>query len=75
MESPDFNPIAMVRKEAQQAYFKDKNIETVLGDLGVIASFLRAFDKVIFAAGSGGTNVIGVDQEGAKLIDASKKQI
>jgi hypothetical protein len=23
MESPDFNPIAMV-KEAQQAYFKDK---------------------------------------------------
>jgi hypothetical protein len=30
----DFNPIAMVRKEAQQAYFKDKNIETVLGDLG-----------------------------------------
>jgi hypothetical protein len=29
MESPDFNPIAMVRKEAQQAYFKDKNIETV----------------------------------------------
>jgi hypothetical protein len=24
MESPDFNPIAMVRKEAQQAYFKDK---------------------------------------------------
>jgi hypothetical protein len=36
MESPDFNPIAMVRKEAQQAYFKDKNIETVLGDLGVM---------------------------------------
>jgi hypothetical protein len=28
MESPDFNPIAMVRR--QQAYFKDKNIETVL---------------------------------------------
>jgi hypothetical protein len=34
MESSDFNPIAMVRKEAQRAYFKDKNIETVLGDLG-----------------------------------------
>jgi hypothetical protein len=33
MESSDFNPIAMVRKEAQQAYFI-KNIETVLGDLG-----------------------------------------
>jgi hypothetical protein len=24
MESSDFNPIAMVRKEAQRAYFKDK---------------------------------------------------
>lgn len=30
-------------------------------------------DKVIFAAGSGGKNVIGVDQEGAKkLTDAAK---
>jgi hypothetical protein len=28
--------------------------------------FYGLFDKVIFAAGSGGTNVIGVDQEGAK---------
>jgi hypothetical protein len=43
MESPDFNPIAMVRKEAQQAYFKDKNIETVLGDLeGDVSPSLRA---------------------------------
>jgi hypothetical protein len=43
MESPDFNPIAMVRKEAQQAYFKDKNIETVLGDLRVMFRLLRVF--------------------------------
>jgi hypothetical protein len=42
MESPDFNPIAMVRKEAT-AYFKDKNIETVLGDLeGDVSFLLRA---------------------------------
>ncbi|WP_016988781.1 SDR family oxidoreductase [Flavobacterium sp. ACAM 123] len=76
MESVDFNPIAMVRKEEQRAYFKDKNIETVLGDLegDVSPLFTGSIDKVIFAAGSGGTNVIGVDQEGAKkLIDASKK--
>jgi hypothetical protein len=32
MESPDFNPIAMVKRSAT-GYFKDKNIETVLGDL------------------------------------------
>ncbi|SHM64367.1 NAD(P)H-binding [Flavobacterium xanthum] len=75
-ESNNFRPIAMVRKEKQQAYFKAQNIETVLGDLeGDLSSvFNRPIDKVVFAAGSAGKNVLGVDQEGAKkLIDASKK--
>lgn len=75
-ESNNFHPIAMVRKEEQQAYFKAQNIETVLGDLeGDFSSvFNRPIDKVVFAAGSAGKNVLGVDQEGAKkLIDASKK--
>jgi hypothetical protein len=47
---------------------------TLEGDVSPL--FLRIlFDKVIFAAGSGGTNVIGVDQEGAKkLIDALKSK-
>ncbi len=71
-----YNPIAMVRKKEQQAYFKDQNIQTVLGDLeaDVTPVFTNPIDRVIFAAGSAGKNVIGVDQEGAKkLIDASKK--
>jgi uncharacterized protein YbjT (DUF2867 family) len=71
-----YNPIAMVRKEEQQAYFKDQNIQTVLGDLeaDVTPVFTNPIDRVIFAAGSAGKNVLGVDQEGAKkLIDASKK--
>lgn len=75
-QSQDFNPIALVRKEEQQAYFKDQNIETILGDLEKDIShvFTNGIDKVIFAAGSGGKNVKGVDQEGAKkLIDAAKK--
>lgn len=75
-ESNNFHPIAMVRKEEQQAYFKAQSIETVLGDLeGDLSSvFNRPIDKVVFAAGSAGKNVLGVDQEGAKkLIDASKK--
>lgn len=75
-ESNNFHPIAMVRKEEQQAYFKAQNIESVLGDLeGDLSSvFNRPIDKVVFAAGSAGKNVLGVDQEGAKkLIDASKK--
>lgn len=74
--SENFNPIAMVRKEEQQAYFKDQNIKTVLGDLtnDVDSVFDSSIDRVIFAAGSGGKDVIGVDQDGAKkMIDASKK--
>lgn len=75
-KSENFNPIAMVRKEEQQAYFKDQNIKTVLGDLtsDVYSVFDSSIDRVIFAAGSGGKDVIGVDQDGAKkMIDASKK--
>ncbi|WP_034890353.1 SDR family oxidoreductase [Gillisia sp. Hel_I_29] len=75
-ESQYFNPIAMVRKEDELPYFKAKNIDTVLGDLEEDVShvFKNNIDKVLFAAGSGGKNVVGVDQEGAKrLIDASKK--
>lgn len=75
-ETNNFHPIAMVRKEEQLAYFKAQSIETVLGDLeGDLSSvFNRQIDKVVFAAGSAGKNVLGVDQEGAKkLIDASKK--
>ncbi|WP_028282259.1 SDR family oxidoreductase [Olleya marilimosa] len=75
-ESQYFNPIAMVRKEEQIAYFKAKNIETVLADLeqDVSVAFNKTIDKVVFAAGSGGKKVVQVDQEGAKrLIDASNK--
>jgi uncharacterized protein YbjT (DUF2867 family) len=74
-QSADFNPIAMVRKHEQEAYFKSQHIQTVLADLeGDITSvFEHSIDKVVFAAGSGGTAVIEVDQEGAKkLIDAAK---
>ena len=75
-ESQYFNPIAMVRKEDQQAYFKAKQIDTVLGDLEKDIShvFKGNVDKVLFAAGSGGKKVVEVDQEGAKrLVDASNK--
>ncbi len=75
-ESQYFNPIAMVRKEEQIPFFKAKNIETVLADLeqDITPAFKKPIDKVIFAAGSGGKNVIAVDQEGAKkMIDASKE--
>ena len=77
-ESQYFNPIAMVRKEEQQAYFEAKKVETVLGDLeqdvSEVFNTSSKIDKVLFAAGSGGKKVVEVDQEGAKrLIDASNK--
>jgi len=74
-KSQNYNPIAMVRKEDQQAYFKNQNIQTVLGDLenDISSIFTNKIHRVLFAAGSAGKSVIGVDQEGAKkLIDASK---
>ncbi|MEL4307192.1 SDR family oxidoreductase [Joostella sp. CR20] len=73
-ESQYFTPIAMVRKEEQQKQFTDKNIKTILGDLEEdLSHTVKGVDKVIFAAGSGGKNVVEVDQEGAKrLIDVSK---
>ncbi|WP_299095194.1 SDR family oxidoreductase [uncultured Winogradskyella sp.] len=69
-----FNPIAMVRKESQLEQFKNENIDTVLGDLTKdLTHVVKNVDKVVFAAGSGGKNVVEVDQEGAKrLIDVSK---
>jgi len=70
-----FNPIAMVRKEEQQKQFKADGVKTVLADLtGDLTDAVKGVDKVVFAAGSGGKNVIEVDQEGAKrLMDASKE--
>nr|MBJ7894305.1 NAD(P)H-binding protein [Serratia sp. PAMC26656] len=67
-------PVAMVRSKDQMKQFQKDGIETVLGDLEKdVSHAVKDIDKVIFAAGSGGKNVIGVDQDGAKrLIDASK---
>mgnify|MGYP003637969208 CR=1 FL=1 len=72
-ESPYIEPIAMIRKEDQKSIFEDQNVQWIMGDLAQDPSHIcENMDKVIFAAGSGGTNVVEVDQEGAKrLIDAS----
>ncbi|EPR73389.1 Conserved protein YhfK [Winogradskyella psychrotolerans RS-3] len=69
-----FNPIAMVRKEEQQKQFKDDGVETVLADLTEdLTHAVKGIDKVVFAAGSGGKNVVEVDQEGAKRLMAVSK--
>ncbi|TDD96893.1 SDR family oxidoreductase [Flavobacterium cellulosilyticum] len=72
--SETYQPIAMVRKQEQKDRFEKQGVSTVLADLEVdLSHAVKNADKVIFAAGSKGKNIIGVDQEGAKsLIDAAK---
>lgn len=69
-----YQPIAMVRKEEQKSHFEKENVKTILADLEEdLSEAVKNADKVIFAAGSKGKNLIGVDQEGAKrLMDAAK---
>ncbi|WP_412560497.1 SDR family oxidoreductase [Winogradskyella sp. MIT101101] len=69
-----FNPIAMVRKEDQQEQFKNDGVDIVLADLTEnLTHAVNNVDKVVFAAGSGGKNVVEVDQEGAKRLMAVSK--
>jgi len=74
--SDQYTPVAMVRKKEQVETFKKQGIETVLADLSQdVEGSTKGIHKVIFAAGSGGKDVVNVDQEGAKrLIEASKKE-
>ncbi|WP_271401019.1 SDR family oxidoreductase [Salinicoccus roseus] len=72
-------PVAMVRKEEQVEQFKEKGIDTVIGDLQ--KDFSHAFegvDSVVFAAGSGGDTgadmTVLIDQEGAiESVDNANK--
>ncbi|MFS4415121.1 SDR family oxidoreductase [Maribacter sp. 2307ULW6-5] len=75
MASQNFEPVAMVRKEAQIQSFADQGVQTRMGDLETdIPNIAQDMDKVVFAAGSGGKKVLEVDQEGAKkVVDSSKK--
>lgn len=74
-QSRQYNPIAMVRKEEQRQKFREKGINTALADLeGDLENVTKDVSKVIFAAGSGGKNVEGVDRDGAiRLMDEAKK--
>jgi uncharacterized protein YbjT (DUF2867 family) len=73
-DSDTYRPIAMVRKQEQKDRFEQENVTAVIADLEKdVNPAVKNADKVIFAAGSKGKNVTGVDQEGAKrLIDAAK---
>jgi uncharacterized protein YbjT (DUF2867 family) len=73
-KSDNYRPLAMIRNQEQKDHFEKENVSTVLADLEEnLTQAVKDADKVIFAAGSKGKNIIGVDQEGAKsLTDAAK---
>ena len=73
-ESNVYMPIAMVRTKEQNDRFEKDNVATVMADLTAnLTEAVMDADKVIFAAGSKGKNVIAVDQEGAKkMMDAAQ---
>ncbi|MFD0977082.1 SDR family oxidoreductase [Salinimicrobium gaetbulicola] len=77
--SQSFDPVAMIRKEEQKTIFDDMEVKWVLADLeGDVSEAVKGVDKIIFAAGSGGSTgpekTDAVDRDGAiKLIDAAKK--
>lgn len=69
-DHPDFEPLAMIRKEEQKEKFDKMNVNTVIGDLeGDIDNAVGKADHIIFAAGSGsstGTDkTYAVDRDGA----------
>ncbi|MFT4803586.1 MAG: hypothetical protein ACJAZM_000581 [Cyclobacteriaceae bacterium] len=73
-KSDAYQPIAMVRKQDQKDHFENQGVSTVLADLEEnLSQAVQNTDKVIFAAGSKGKNIIGVDQEGAKSLTVAAK--
>tara|TARA_R110002167_G_scaffold318488_2_gene524127 strand:- start:20913 stop:21551 length:639 start_codon:yes stop_codon:yes gene_type:complete len=74
-KSGTYKPVAMVSQQKQKEHFESENVTTVLADLEEdLSQVVTQINKIIFAAGSKGKNVVGVDQEGAKrLIDAARQ--
>ena len=67
---------AMVRKQGQVPQLEALGAEVVVADLTQdVSDVVAGCDAIIFAAGSAGKNVKGVDRDGAiKLMDAAKAQ-
>ncbi|SHI63649.1 Uncharacterized conserved protein YbjT, contains NAD(P)-binding and DUF2867 domains [Mesonia phycicola] len=78
IQHQSYEPVAMIRKEEQSAYFENKNVQYKLADLeGDLTEAVKGIDRVIFAAGSGGNTgdekTTAIDQDGAiNLIDKAK---
>lgn len=72
----DHDVRGMVRKESQASDIEELGAEPVVADLtGDVSHAAEGDDAVIFAAGSGGEDVWGVDRDGAiNLVDATESE-
>ncbi|WP_435074417.1 SDR family oxidoreductase [Halorubrum sp. HHNYT27] len=70
----DHSVRGMVRAESQASDIEDLGAEPVVADLtGDLSHAVEGIDAIIFAAGSGGEDVWGVDRDGAiNLVDAAE---
>ncbi|MFC6718416.1 SDR family oxidoreductase [Natrialbaceae archaeon GCM10025810] len=66
----------MVRDESQTDDIEDLGADPVVGDLTeTVDHAVRGCDEIVFAAGSGGEDVYGVDRDGAiTLIEAAERE-
>ncbi|NHN60011.1 MULTISPECIES: SDR family oxidoreductase [Halorussus] len=76
LAASDHEVHGMVRDEAQTTDVEELGAEPVLADLTQdVTSAVRGCDAVVFAAGSGGEDVEGVDRDGAiNLIEAAERE-
>lgn len=67
---------AMVREASQVSEMEAFGVEAVVADLTEdVSHAVRGCDAIVFAAGSGGEDVEGVDRDGAiRIIDEAEKQ-
>jgi len=77
------NPIAMIRKEEQKAFFDDIGVETRMGDLEAsieeLTDTFEGADAIVFTAGSGGKTdydkTLEIDLDAAiKCIEAAEQK-
>ncbi|WP_256300784.1 SDR family oxidoreductase [Haloarchaeobius salinus] len=72
----DHDVRGMVRAESQASDIEDLGAEPVVADLtGDVSHAVEGIDAIIFAAGSGGEDVWGVDRDGANnLVDEAESE-
>ncbi len=76
LHESEHDTTAMVRDESQVPEMEAFGVTTVVADLTEdVTHAVRGHDAIIFAAGSGGENVEGVDRDGAiRMIESAESE-